>query len=177
MNRTEKSPTDTLGYLGTFVSRLLSCPARLARLLVSCRVGARMGSGEPLSSLPHLPKGQRARGPAEGRGWAHWTQSFPPAPPTFRIPKAHTPVEPAPTKKTPTVPPIPSYCTPFKESMREEIRRAAGTSKQRNNNGRTFTRVPQPCGPTCVPVCQRATRHTTSLKIKSQSRSRSEVES
>lgn len=171
LNHTEKLPLATLeppGY--PYVSRPLSdvFPLALAGWPACWSVAwePERVQASPCQACPTFPK---SKGHAEERrgGGAHWTQSFPPAPPTFRIPRP-IPRGPAPTKKTPTVPPNPSCCNSFKQSRRE-IRRAAGTCKC--NNGRTFTRVAprlQPCGTTCV----LAGRHSS--KIRSQNRGLSE---
>lgn len=118
----------------------------------------------PCQACPTFPKG---KGPAEERGGAHWTQSFPPAPPTFRTPRP-IPRGPAPTKKTPTVPPNPSCCNSFKQSRRE-IRRAAGTCSAITDEH--SNEPPFPSSPVGRPVCQRDETPVQNQKPKSRSKS------
>lgn len=117
LSLTEKLPpaqarTTLPRYVGSLSTYLVHCltpiPLCPARMLVRWSVAwePKMGSVEPLSSLLHLPNGQG--GELRG-GEGPWTQSFPLAPPTFRVPR---PIIPWPsTNKTTDSPAHPSDCT------------------------------------------------------------------
>lgn len=125
----------------------------------------------PCQACPTFPKGRGPEGQLSGGEGPIGPKVSRPLPQLFEFPRPIPPWTSTNKKKHRQSRPFRRTAPPFKESMRDEIRRAASITDEH------FTRVPQPCGPTCVPLCQRATRHTNSFKIKSQSRSPSEVES